>query len=368
MDEQEPLASITPPVNAETDGTPDLPDDYDAFLNDIKARIQSAQVRAALAISRELILLYWRIGRDVVEKQTRNGWGDKVLDRLAHDLKTALPGVEGFSTRNLYRMRAFFQAYPDEAEFVTQAVSQIPWGHNIAIFQKIKDQQARLWYSQQALQNGWSRAVLEHQIETNLYGRQGKTLTNFDRALPPPQSDLAQQILKDPYNFDFLTLASDASERHLERGLLEHLRAFLLEMGAGFAFVGSQYPLEVSGKDYYLDLLFYHLRLRCFVIVDLKMGEFQPEFAGKMNFYLSAVDDMLRHPGDAPTIGVILCKARDNLTVEYALRNTATPIGIAEFTTSLPAALADSLPTVQQIEAELTASACPSASPLSDVE
>lgn len=342
-------------TDANADETPDFPSDYDAFLRDIKAQIRSAQVGAALAISRELTLLYWRIGREILERQNTHGWGAKIIIRLTADIQTAFPGIEGFSPRNLKYMRAFAEAYPDE-EIVQQLLhnSTIPWGHQLRILDKVKDTEQRLWYIRAASEYGWSRAVLEHQIETNLYGRQGKTLTNFERVLPPPQSDLAQQILKDPYNFDFLTLASDANERHLERGLLEHLRAFLLEMGAGFAFVGSQYHLEVSGKDYYLDLLFYHLRLRCFIVVDLKMGEFKPEFAGKMNFYLSAVDDLIRHPTDAPTIGLILCKARDGVTVEYALRNTTTPIGVAEFIASLPADLADSLPTVQQLEAELT--------------
>jgi len=224
------------------------------------------------------------------------------------------------------------------------------------ILDKIKDGERRRWYIQAAYEHGWSRAILEHQIESDLHGRQGKALTNFERTLPPADSDLAQQVLKDPYNFDFLTLAGDAKERHLERGLLEHVREFLLEMGAGFSFVGSQYHLEVGGLDYYLDLLFYHLHLRCFVVVDLKMRTFTPEDAGKMNFYLSAVDDLLRHPADAPSIGLVLCKSRERVTVEYALRNTATPIGVAEFqlTEALPAELADNLPSVQQIEEELS--------------
>lgn len=333
-----------------------IPTGYDEFLSEIKQRIQSAQVRAALAVSRELTLLYWQIGQGLTTRQENSGWGEGALRRLATDLQTSFPGIEGFSYRNLYRMRAFFLAYPNEAAFVTQPVSQIPWGHNIVIFQKLKDEERRLWYAAKSLEHGWSRAILEHQIETDLYGRQGKALTNFERTLPPSDSDLAQQILKDPYNFDFLTLAGDAKERHLERGLLAHIREFLLEMGAGFSFVGSQYHLEVGGLDYYIDLLFYHLRLRCFVIVDLKMRAFTPEDAGKMNFYLSAVDDLLRHPADAPSIGLVLCKSREQVTVEYALRHTATPIGVAEFrlTEALPADLVDSLPSVQQIEQELS--------------
>jgi predicted nuclease of restriction endonuclease-like (RecB) superfamily len=340
---------ITPPGNG-LEG-------YDDFLREIKNRIRSAQTRAVLALSREVVLLYWQIGREIRERQTRHGWGTKVVQRLATDLKTSFPGVEGFGVRNLSYMRSFAEANPDFS--ILQQLLQnspLPWGHHIRILDKVKDAEQRVWYIRAAYEHGWSRAILEHQIETDLYGRQGKALTNFTRTLPASDSDLAQQILKDPYNFDFLTLGADAHERHLERGLLEHIRAFLMEMGTGFSFVGSQYHFEVGGKDYYLDLLFYHLKLRSFVIVDLKMREFIPEYAGKMNFYLSAVDDLLRHPTDAPTIGLILCKSRDRVTVEYALRNTATPIGIAEFhvTDVLPTDLLDSLPTVQQIESELS--------------
>lgn len=334
----------------------DLPplEGYEDFLRDIKARIRSAQVQAALALSREVVLLYWHIGQEIRQRQTRHGWGAKVVRRLAADLKAAFPGIEGFSSRNLLYMRSFAEVYPEEP-IVQQLLhnSPLPWGHLIRTLDKVKEAEPRAWYLRAAYEYGWSRSILEHQIDTDLYGRQGKALTNFERTLPPPQSDLAQQILKDPYNFDFLTLGSDAQERHLERGLLEHVRAFLMEMGAGFSFVGSQYHLEVGGQDYYLDLLFYHLRLRCFVVVDLKMRSFIPEFAGKMNFYLAAVDDLLRHPADAPSIGIILCKTREKITVEYALRNTTTPIGVAEFVTALPPDLADSLPTVRQMEAEL---------------
>ena len=330
-------------------------EEYDDFLREIKVQIQAAQVRAALSISRELVMLYWRIGREILDRQAQHGWGARIVERLAADLKAAFPGVQGFSRTNLLYMRAFAEAYPD-AQFVQHLLDDfpLPWGHHIRVLDRLKDAEQRHWYIRAAHEHGWSRAILEHHIETNLYGRQGKALTNFSRTLPPPQSDLAQHVLKDPYNFDFLTLAQDAQERHLERGLLEHVRSFLLELGAGFAFVGSQYHLEVGEKDYYLDLLFYHLRLRCFVVIDLKMREFTPEDAGKMNFYLAAADDLLRHPGDAPSIGILLCRTRDRVTVEYALRNTATPIGVAEFVTGLPPALRDSLPTVQQMEAELT--------------
>ena len=336
-----------------SDMTP--PEGYDEFLGSIKEQIQAAQLRAALSLSRELAGLYWNIGQEILQRQARHGWGAKVVARLAADLKASFPGIEGFSLRNLNYMRAFAEAYPD-SEIAQQLLrnSPIPWGHHVRILDKVKDAEQRLWYIGAAYDFGWSRAILEHQIEANLFGRQGKTLTNFSRTLPSPQSDMAQQILKDPYNFDFLTLGADAKERHLERGLLDHLREFMLEMGRGFAFLGSQYHLQVGNKDYYLDLLFYHVRLRCYVVVDLKMSEFVPEYAGKMNFYLSAVDDLERHPDDAPSIGLILCKTRDRVTAEYALRNTSTPIGVAEFTTALPADFADSLPTIEQIESELS--------------
>ncbi len=332
--------------------------EYEAFLRDLKVRIQSAQVRAALAVNRELVLLYWQMGRAIDEKQQLHGWGDKVLERLAADLRSAFPGVEGFSSRNLYRMRAFYRAYPDENEIVPQVVAQIPWGHNIWLLEKVKDVEARLWYAQQTVENGWSRAILTHHIESRLYERQGKAITNFERTLPSPQSDLAQQLLKDPYNFDFLALGKDAHEKHLEAGLVQHIREFLLELGQGFAFVGSQYPLQVGDSDFFIDLLFYHLKLRCFVVIDLKMRAFEPEYAGKINFYLSAVDDLLRHEGDAPSIGVILCKTKDATVAEYALRNMNKPIGVsahltAELTRSLPDNLKSELPTIEELEAEV---------------
>lgn len=332
--------------------------DYGRLLEDLKARIRSAQVRAALAVNRELVLLYWQIGREILSRQQAEGWGAKVIDRLSADLRSAFPGVKGFSARNLKYMRAFAEAYPEEA-FVQEVLAQITWYHNITLLDRVKDPAARGWYVEQTRAHGWSRNILVLQIETDLYGRQGKAVTNFSRTLPAPDSDLAEQTLKDPYVFDFLTLADDARERELEQGLLDHIQRFLLELGAGFAFVGRQVPLEVSGHDFYLDLLFYHLRLRCFVVVELKAGAFQPEYAGKMNFYLSAVDDRLRHPEDRPTIGVLLCKTRDRLIVEYALRDLQKPIGVAEWTTrlveSLPEDLKGSLPSVEELEAELGA-------------
>ncbi len=328
---------------------------YDELLRDLKARIGQAQVRAALAVNSELVMLYWSIGRDILVRQQQQGWGAKVVDRLAADLRRAFPEMKGFSRTNLLYMRAFAEAYPDE-QFVQQAVGQIPWGHNVRILDQVKDVQAREFYIRQTVQHGWSRTVLEMQIESNLYGRQGGGTTNFERTLPAPQSDLARQLLKDPYNFDFLTLGQEAHERDLERGLVEHIREFLLELGVGFAFVGSQYHIEVGGQDFYLDLLFYHLRLRAYVVIELKVTEFKPEYAGKMNFYLSAVDDLLRHEQDQPSIGIILCKTKNKVVAEYALRDTQKPIGVSSFqlTESLPEKLQGSLPTIEELEEELS--------------
>lgn len=300
-----------------------------------------------------MILLYWEIGNAVLERQEERGWGAKVIDRLSRDLRDAFPDIRGFSVRNLKYMRAFAEAHPDDS-IVQQLVAQIPWGHNVVLLDKVKDPEQRAWYVQQTLENGWSRAILVHQIETDLYGRQvaAAKITNFDLTLPPPQSDLAQQALKDPYLFDFLSLSKEAQERDLERGLLERIKDFLLELGAGFAFMGSQYHLEVGGQDFYVDLLFYHHRLRCLVAIDLKMGDFKPEYAGKMNFYLSALDDLVRHAEDAPSVGLVLCKGKNRTVAEYALRDMTKPIGVAEYrlTHTLPGNLARALPDPADLE------------------
>lgn len=355
-----------------------LPPGYPALLHELKRRIRAVQLEAAVSVNRELIALYWHIGKSIVERQRSEGWGKSVVDRLAGDLQREFPGVSGFSPSNIWRMRSFYLAWTEEVlaqparesggasklaqpvreldgQNLPQAAAEIPWGHNVILVEKVKAPAPRLWYARQTLEHGWSRAVLVHQIESDLFKRQGKAVTNFQATLPPPQSDLAQQVLKDPYNFDFLTLDPDARERELEQGLLAHLRKFLLELGAGFAFVGEQHHLEVGGEDFYIDLLFYHLRLRCFVVIDLKMEPFKPEFAGKMNFYLSAVDDLLRHQDDQPGIGLILCKEKNRLVVEYALRDTRKPIGVSAYriTHRLPQRLKGSLPTVEQLEAEL---------------
>lgn len=328
--------------------------DYDDFLRDLKERIRNTQIRAAIAVNQELVLLYWQIGYDILARQQQQGWGAKVIDRLAKDLQKEFPDVKGFSSRNLKYMRSFAEGYPDES-IVQQAAAQIPWFHNCVLLDKVKDLNERLWYIQRTIDHGWSRNVLVHQIESGLYRRVGGAVTNFDRALPQPQSDLAQQLVKDPYHFDFLNLGQEAQERDLERALINHIREFLLELGVGFAFVGSQYHLEVDGDDFYIDLLFYHLKLRCFVVIDLKMAAFQPEYSGKMNFYISAVDDLLRHPEDKPTIGIILCKNKKKTVAEYALRDVRKPIGISTYhlKDTLPEPLQGQLPTIEQLEIEL---------------
>lgn len=329
-----------------------VPEGYGALLTDLKERIRSAQVRAALAVNQELVLLYWQIGREILARQAKEGWGAKVIDRLAKDLKEAFPEMKGFSARNLKYMRAFAEAWGDEA-IVQQAAAQIPWFHNCVLLDKVKQLEERRWYIQQTIAYGWSRAVLEHQIETKLYQQQGKAIANFEATLPKPQSDLANQILKDPYIFDFLSLEAEAKERDLEKALLVRIRDFLLELGVGFAFMGSQYHLKVGGEDFYLDLLFYHLHLRCYVVIDLKIGEFKPEYSGKMSFYVSAVDDLLRHPEDRQTIGLILCKSRNQTIAEYALRDVNKPIAIARYQQELPEELRAVLPSVAQLEVAL---------------
>jgi predicted nuclease of restriction endonuclease-like (RecB) superfamily len=327
---------------------------YQDLLSHLREQIQTAQVKAALAVNRELVLLYWGIGKEILIRQREEGWGAKIIDRLAKDLQQSFPGMQGLSPRNMKYMRAFAEAWPEEP-IVQQPVAQIPWGHNVRLLDLVKQPEERLWYIRQTIEHGWSRNVLVMQIDGGLYRRQGKGITNFQATLPKPDSDLAQQLIKDPYNFDFLTLGQEAHERDLERGLLAHLRQFLIELGVGFAFVGSQVPLQVGSEDFRIDLLFYHLKLRSFVVIDLKMTSFKPEYAGKMNFYLSAVDDLLRHPDDKPSVGLILCKGKDGLVAEYALRDISKPLGISEFRhlEKLPEQLKGTLPTIEEIEAEL---------------
>ncbi len=344
---------MTTKQKGEQSHTP-LPSSYARMLEDLKNRIRQAQVRAALSVNRELVLLYWHIGREILQRQQQEGWGAKVIDRLARDLSREFPDMKGLSRRNLKYMRAFAEAWPNE-QIVQQAAAQIPWFHHVVLLEKVKDPAERLWYIQQTIEHGWSRNVLIHQIESRLYQRQGKAITNFNSTLPSLQSDLARSLLKDPYVFDFLSLGPQVQERELEQALLNHLRDFLLELGRGFAFVGSQYRLEVGGEEFYIDLLFYQLRLRCYVVIELKVGEFKPEYAGKMNFYLSAVDDLLRHPDDRPSIGLILCKSRNRLVVEYALRDMTKPMGVATYrlTEALSADLQKHLPSIKELQQRL---------------
>jgi predicted nuclease of restriction endonuclease-like (RecB) superfamily len=351
-----------------------VPAGFADLLADLKARIRQAQTRAVLAANAELVRLYWDIGRMIDQRQQQEGWGSGVIPRLSVELRNELPELKGFSERNLKLMVQFAHEYPDafpppepigqqpvaqlpSIENRQPLVAQIPWAHNVLLMQRVKDLAVRQWYMQQTLANGWSRNVLAMMIDADAHRRQGQAVTNFDRLLPSPQSDLAQQALKDPYIFDFLTLEEPFRERELETGLVRHLEKFLLELGRGFAFVGRQYRLTVAEEDFYLDLLFYHLQLRAFVVIDLKTGPFKPEYAGKLNFYCNVVNDQLRHPDDQPTIGLILCQTKDNVLAEYALTGIDKPIGLSsyELTRALPEDLQSALPTVEQIEAELSA-------------
>lgn len=334
----------------------DLPDDYIATLTDIKERIQQGRLRVVVAANAAMVALYWDIGRLILDRQTHAGWGAKVIDRLSADLRAAYPEMHGFSPRNLKYMRAFAAAWPS-AEIVQRAVARLPWRQNIALLERLDDPKIRLWYAEQAVRHGWSQPILCLQIDGRAHERHGKAITDFKRALPPADSDMAGQIFKDPYVFDFIGTADPRREREVEQALVDHIQRFLLELGAGFAFVGRQVLLEVGDQDFYVDLLFYHLKLRCYVVIELKAVPFDPAFVGQLNLYLSAADDLLRHPDDRPTIGLLLCRSKNKIVVEYALRNLVRPIGVADWETQLVAKLPDelrgSLPTVEEIEAEL---------------
>ena len=318
-----------------------LPVGYHAFLAEVKARIVGARTRALLAVNSELIQLYWEIGHEILAREQREGWGAKVIDHLAADLRREFSDMTGLSPRNLKYMRAFAQAWPakSRASFVQQPVAQLPWGHNIALLTKLKDPEIRLWYATQAIENGWSRSVLEAQIATNLRGRQGAALTSFDHALPAPDSELVRDAIKDPYNFEFLTLSQEAREQELETALLNDVQSFLMEMGRGFALAGRQFPLRIIDEEtgqedeFFVDLLFYNYLLRRFVVIDLKVEDFKPEFTGKMSFYLTAVDELERQPGDEPSIGLVLCPGRSKTVTEWALRGIDSPVAIARYTT-----------------------------------
>lgn len=330
-------------------------DDYKAFIQDIKQRVQTAQIKAAVAINQELLHLYWDLAELIVAKQRESAWGEGLLLQMSRDLQAEFPGMQGFSKRNLELMRQWYRFWSVEPAIAKQLVSQIPWGHNLVIISKIKNAEEALFYVQKTLQNNWSRAVLTHQIESGLYQRAGKAITNFEAALPAPHSDLARQTLKDPYNFDFLMLREKHDEQELENALIEHITKFLLELGAGFSYLGRQYRLEVEGDEFFMDLLFYHVRLHAYVVIELKTVKFKPEFAGKLNFYISAVDGILKAEQDNPTIGILICKSKKDTVVEYALRDIHKPIGVSEYTITkhLPDELKSSLPSIEEIEAEL---------------
>ncbi len=333
-----------------------MPKDYAAILHELKQRIAGERLRTVLAANAAMVLMYWDIGRTILARQSTEGWGAKVIDRLSVDLRLAFPDMTGLSPRNLKYMRAFAEAWPDRA-IVQGPLAQITWYHNIALLEKLDDPQTRLWYAAKIHENGWSQNVLKLQIEQQAHRRQGRAVNNFAVTLPPQESDLAAQVFKDPYLFDFLGTADPRREREVEDALVAHVQKFLLELGAGFAFVGRQVHLEVDDQDFYIDLLFYHLKLRRYVVVELKAVPFEPEFVGKINLYLSAVDDLLRHSDDKPTIGLLLCRSKKKLIVEYALRDLKQPIGVAEWQTklvhALPKEFRGSLPTIAEIEAEL---------------
>ena len=334
---------------------PDLSDNnYITFLNGLKQRIRSAQVKAALAVNQEILLLYWQIGRDILARQEAEGWGTKVVSRLAKDLKREFPEMKGLSSRNLKYMRALAEAYPDE-QIELRVIAQIPWGHNQSLLNKLESQEQRLWYAQKVIENGWNRNTLELQIKSNLFSRQGEALTNFELTLPDPQSDLAQSLLKSEYNLEFLELKEKAHERELEQALVNHMQKFLLELGVGFSFMGHQYRLEVEGDEFFIDLLFYHVRLRCYVVIELKTTEFKPEYSGQINFYVNVIDDQLRHPEDRPTIGIVLCRSRKQSIVHYALQGMNQPIGVStyELGNALPESVQQSLPSVEQLQMEI---------------
>ncbi len=332
--------------------------EYKEFIQKIKEKARQAQIKASVRVNSTLLEFYWELGADIVEKQKTASWGSGFLKQMSKDLMHEFPDMKGFSKRNLELIRKWYLFYSQDNTITKQVVSQlvkIPWGHNIVIFQKNSDIRKALFYVQKTMEHGWSRSVLVHQIESRLYERSGKAITNFSNTLPNPQSDLANELTKDPYQFDFLTLREKHDERELEDALMEHITKFLLELGQGFAFVGRQYKLDIGGKDFKIDLLFYHLKLYCYVVVELKVVDFEPEFAGKLNFYISAIDGELKSEKDNPTIGILICKSKNRTIVEYALKDINKPIGVSEYKLSnvLPEDFKSTLPSIEEIEAEL---------------
>ena len=327
--------------------------EYKEFITNLKSKIKSAQLKAHIKVNEELLRLYWDIAKRIVQKQKESSWGDKVLETISKDLKKEFPNMSGFSLRNIQYMKKWYQFYSIVQQPVAQ-IFQIPWGHNIHIITKCKRVDEALFYVRETIENGYSRAVLIHQIESNLFGRKSKAITNFEQKLPAIQSDLAQEITKDPYNFDFLALRQRYDEKDLEDALMQNMTQFLLELGQGFSFLGRQYKIEVDGNEFKIDLLFYHIKLHCYVVIELKTTDFKPEYAGKLNFYISAVDAKLKSKIDNQTIGILICKSKSDTIVEYALKNVNSPIGVSkyELTEILPKEYRSSLPTVEEIEAE----------------
>ena len=334
----------------------EMSDSYMQFIEKIKEQIRTQRISVVMKANSSMICLYWTIGKAILEKQEEEGWGAKVIDRMAKDLKEAFPDMSGFSPRNIKYMRKFALCWPDY-EIVQRVVAQIPWRTNITLLDKLKEQEERIWYAEKTIENGWSSTILELQIQSKLMERTGKTVNNFPVALPPIDSDMANQIFKDPYLFDFLGTDMPRREVEIERKLTEHIQNFLLELGQGFAFVGRQVHLEVGGQDFYIDLLFYHLKLRCYVVIELKACDFEPGFVSQLNMYQNVVNDILKHPDDKPTIGLLLVKGKNETVVEYSLAGYQNPIGVADWKNQiarvLPEELKSSLPTVEEIEKEL---------------
>jgi predicted nuclease of restriction endonuclease-like (RecB) superfamily len=328
--------------------------EYKNLLAEIKARVRTARIRASLAANAELLQFYWELGKMLNEVSDTSTWGNNWLGQLSNDLRQDFPDMEGFSKTNLYNIRRLYKFYTDD-EFFHQAGGKIPWRHHVEIFTKAQSLNEAHFYIQQTLENGWSRDILGLQIKSNLYARQGKAIHNFQQTLPDPMSDLAGQILKDPYNFDFLSMTQNYKERELENALVDNVTKFLLELGSGFAYVGKQVPIEVGGQEFFIDLLFYHLKLRAYVVIELKVTDFTPEHAGKLSFYLSVANDMLKHPSDNPTIGLLICKNKNDIVAEYALKDIKQPIGVTKYqlTKLFPEEFKSSLPTIEEIESEL---------------
>ena len=334
----------------------EMGDSYLEFIEEVKKEIQKQRISVVLNANSTMICLYWNIGRAILQKQKEEGWGAKVIDRMAKDLKEAFPDMSGFSPRNIKYMRKFAECWPD-FEIVQRVVAQIPWRSNISLMDKLNDEESRIWYAEKTIENGWSKSVLDMLIQSRLLERTGKSVNNFPIALPPADSDMADQIFKDPYLFDFLGTDMPRREVEIERQLTEHIQNFLLELGQGFAFVGRQVHLEVGGDDFYIDLLFYHLKLRCYVVYELKACDFEPGFISQLNMYQNVVNDILRHPEDMPTIGLLLVKGKNQTVVEYSLAGYQNPIGVAEWknqiANALPEELRSSLPSIEEIEKEL---------------